>query len=734
MLSYIFVLTLLAFQGIQSPSNVSEPVLPITKISSPIAVDGIPDDEAWDMIEPLPLVMYQPIYLGEMSEKSVIKVAYDDENFYVLGELYDSEPDKITANTLYRDRYSGDDTFAIILDSYNDNENAKWFFTNPAGVRIDSQVSNDSEDDGSSNRNWNTFWDVETTITDEGWFVEMRIPFSSLGFQQFGNEVTMGMITYRYITKKAERHIFPSIPANWSRGFAKPSQAQKIILRDIEYEKPVYITPYVLGGFDQNHSLQNLSNDYKRNDNHTTEIGIDLKVPVSVNMNLDVTVNTDFAQVEADEAQINLTRTPLFFPEKRQFFQERSDIFDFNLGGSNTLFYSRRIGLEEGQKVRIYGGARLAGRTGKWDIGFLSMQTEAISNLDIASRNFGVLRARRDIINSNSYTGGMLATRIGTDGSYNIATGFDILYNYKGDHFAELKIASTFDDRFSQDFSLIDNSIIRLFLNRRASSGLYYRATIKRAGIRYLPEMGFESRTDYTLFDARLFYGFFNSSESPLRIVTPGLRYFVNLRNEDNSVESMLFEQPWEINFKNEASITITSTWWHEDIRRPLHFSRNTIIEPGDYSFWGTEFEYQMPDSRALRSSFAGVVSKFYDGEQYSATISPQWNQSRYFELSGEIQINMLTFPDRDQKEFLNIYKLRTLLAINTKISLQVLSQYNYQAKQIATNARFRYNFAEKNDLWVVYNEITNTDLRRNIPTLPSYDNRVFLVKYTYTF
>lgn len=733
MLNYISVLLLLALQAPDFFED-NPAILPIAKIHSPIVLDGNPNEEAWQSIAPLPLVMYQPIFQGEMTEQSIIKVGYDNEFLYVMGQLYDSEPDKIVANTLYRDRYSGDETFAIILDSYNDNENAKWFFTTPTGVRNDMQVSNDSEGDDSTNRDWNTFWDSATTVTDEGWFVEMRIPFSSLGFQQIDDEVVMGMIVYRYIARKAERHIFPAIPPDWSRGFTKPSQAQKISLNGIEYQKPFYITPYLLGGFDQQQLLNESSTAYERSDHITREAGLDIKVPVSENMNLDVTVNTDFAQVEADEAQINLSRTPLFFPEKRQFFQERSDIFEFNLGGSNTLFYSRRIGLEQGRQVRILGGARLAGRTGKWDLGILNMQTESVSELDLESRNFGVLRARRDIINPNSYAGGILTTRMGMDGSYNISTGIDFLYNYSGDHFIDFKVASTFDDKIDEDFSIRDHSIIRLFLNKRTSSGFYYRTTLKRAGINYIPEMGFESRNDYTLYDGRIFYGIYNSAESQLRITTPGLRTFFTLRNDDRSVESMLVEQPWSLSFKNGASFEIATTWWYEDIREPLFFSDDTFIEPGSYSFFGTEFEYEMPGSRPLRSSFSARISRFYDGQQYSFGISPTWNQSRYFEISGEVEINMLNFPDRNQKEFLNIYRLRSLIALNTKVSLQLLSQYNYLARQIATNARFRYNFAEKNDLWIVYNEITNTDIERALPVLPKFDNRILLVKYTYTF
>lgn len=712
----------------------TDPVYTPQRITSTITLDGYPDESVWQQIDPLPLTMYQPVYQGEMSERTEIKVAYDNEYFYISGKLYDSEPDKIIANTMYRDRYSGDDTFAIILDTFNDNENARWFFVTPTGVRVDQLISKDSEGNGSINRNWETYWDAATQITDEGWFVEIRIPFSSLGFQVVDEEVIMGLIAYRWMARQSERHIFPDIAPNWSRGFTKPSQAQKIRLSEVQYDKPIYVTPYVLGGFEQLNNLMIDTQNYKKNTRYTTEAGLDIKYPVSNNMNLDLTINTDFAQVEADEAQVNLSRSPLFFPEKRQFFQERSGIFDFNLGGNNTLFYSRRIGLQQGRPVRIYGGARIAGRTGKWEVGALNMQTESLSELQLPGENFGVYRVRRDLINANSYLGGIVTTRLGMDGSYNIGAGADFIYNYSGSHYIDLKYAATFDDQFTETANPFSNSIIRLFLQKQSSRGFFYRFTAKRAGERYMPAMGFESRFNYSLFDARLSYGHFNDTESPIRTVTPTIRYFVTTRNENSSVESMLVENDWKINFKNNSDFTMTANWWFENLQNPLFFSEDVFVEPGDYSFYGVRFEYGMSNAKLLRTEISGGINTFYDGTQFSFGISPTWNQSKFFEISGGVEFNLVEFPDRDQKEFLNIFRLRSLIALNTKASLQLLSQYNYLVRRLGTNARFRYNFREGNDFWIVYSETSNTHLDRTIPTLPRFNNRVLLVKYTHTF
>jgi len=376
--------------GISGPAAAQTPMT-LPRIEGPITLDGRSTEPAWQEIEPLPMTMYQPTYEGGVRERTEVRVAYDDEYLYVLGRLYDSHPEDIRANSLHRDRYSGDDTFAIILDTFNDNENALWFFTTPTGVRFDMAVSNDAEGGlgGTVNSNWDTFWSAEARQTDEGWFAEMRIPLSSLGFQSEGERVTMGMTTYRYIARRNERYIFPAIPPDWSLGFAKPSQAQDVVLNGVESRRPVYFTPYVLGGVEQEARLAEDETTYRQHRDLTRELGGDLKYNLTNNLTLDLTANTDFAQVEADPQRVNLTRFSLFFPEKRRFFQERASTFAFNTGGNDRLFNSRRIGLVEGEPVRIWGGARLVGRVGNWDVGVLNMQTAEDEALDVPSENFG---------------------------------------------------------------------------------------------------------------------------------------------------------------------------------------------------------------------------------------------------------------------------------------------------------------------------------------------------------
>ena len=222
----------------------------IPRINGSIKLDGLSNEPGWEAIEPLPLTMYQPTFGGTPTERTEIRIAYDDEYIYFSGRFFDSDPPSIRANSMYRDRYSNDDVFSIVLDTYNDNENALWFMTTPNGIRLDAAVSNDAEGRGRSwsNMNWNTFWDAATIQNEEGWFVEVRIPFSSLRFQDNDGHVEMGLIVNRFIARKNERVIFPAIEPNWSNGQFKPSQAQKIVLEKVYSEKPVYMTPYTLGG------------------------------------------------------------------------------------------------------------------------------------------------------------------------------------------------------------------------------------------------------------------------------------------------------------------------------------------------------------------------------------------------------------------------------------------------------------------------------------------------------
>lgn len=722
-----------------APSGPAAAQKPMTlpRLDGPITIDGRITEPAWQDVEPLPLTMYQPTYEGGVRERTEIRVAYDDEHLYVSGRLYDSNPDGIRANSLYRDRYSSDDTFAIILDTFNDNENALWFFTTPTGVRFDMAVSNDASGGfgNTVNDNWDTFWTAEATQTDEGWFAEMRIPLSSLGFQSDDDRVTMGMITYRYIARRNERYIFPAIPPNWSLGFAKPSQARDVVLKDVQSQRPVYVTPYVLGGIDQEASLTEDGSAYHQLRDVQREIGGDIKYNVTNNLTLDVTANTDFAQVEADPQRVNLTRFSLFFPEKRRFFQERASTFAFGTGGRDRLFHSRRIGLVEGEPVRIWGGARLVGRVGDWDVGVLNMQTAEDETLGVPSENFGVARARRRLFNPTSYAGGIVTTRIGADGSYNVAYGLDGVFRLVGDEYLTVKGAQTFDHEIlrANTFDPLDATLGLIRWERRRSEGLNYQGTVTRAGADYRPDVGFITRRDFTEVSGRMAYGWFPAGSSSVRKVTPDVQGNIAYRNEDGTVQSARLRHAWDVEFNAGRTLSANGEIRVEDLREPLSFPEDATVPAGHYSFASVGLQHQAPEGPLFRTNANTSVGTFFDGWRWQTEVSPTWTPSRHLELGGTYQANLVRFPDRDQRFVAHVARGRVRVALNKRISTNAFLQYNSAADLTTADVRFRYNFGEGNDLWVVYNEGFNLDRDRRTPPLPQTDARSVTIKFNYT-
>ena len=314
----------------------------------------------------------------------------------------------------------------------------------------------------------------------------------------------------------------------------------------------------------------------------TTEPGIDLKYSPSSNLAIDLTVNTDFAQVEADDQQINLTRFSLFFPEKRQFFQERSSTFDFGTGGfTDRVFFSRRIGLERGELVRIYGGARLVGRVGGLDYGVLNMQTAPAGGR--SGENVGVMRLKQQILNPYSYVGSIVATRLGANGQDNVAYGLDTQVRPFGNEYITLTWAQTFDEAV-RERNILDAALIRARWERRTDRGLWYNLYYRRVGPDYTPRLGFQLRSDFTLFGGQLAHTWLQGPSASLNTITPSVTTESYYRNADLTPESRSIRPEVEFAFKSGSTITPYSNTQFEDIRIPFDIGELSI-PPGEYRF-----------------------------------------------------------------------------------------------------------------------------------------------------
>lgn len=723
----------------------AQDLVSIPRINGEIRFDGMVDDPCWDNIQQLPMVMHTPTFGSVASEKSEVMVCYDNASIYVGARLYDSDASGMLVTSKKRDENSNNnESFTIEFDSFNDKENALVFSTTPSGLRNDMTVLNDAiatnPRNPPFNGSWNTFWDVRTTRDQNGWYLEMRIPFSSIRFKENDGRIMMGLICSRRIAHKNEVDVFPSIPPNWGEySFYRPSKAQEVVIEGIKSKKPFYIAPYAIAGFQQDYYLNEPGTGYEKNESPKLNVGLDAKYGLTNNLTLDLTVNTDFAQVEADDEQINLTRFSLFFPEKRTFFQERSSIFNFGFEGKSDLFYSRRIGLDNGEQVPILGGARITGMAGKWDIGFLDMQTNAFDPSDPAqsvlpSENFGVVRIRKQVINQNSYVGGILTSRLGTNGSYNNAYGVDGIFKmFKNDYF-NFKIAQVMEkDASNNPLSL---NPTRIFLNwkRYNVKGLGYDFTYTRSGKDFNPGIGFQQRNNYSFYAGSLQYGWIPGENSLLMNHKFELNEEIYYDNSGSYVQSSETELKYLFYLKSGYNGAVSVKNGFENVDREFSFSKDTNVPVGKYSFNFIETHLHSPNSNPILLGIDGVLGSFYDGNRVTLGIIPQWNIGSSLQLSLDYEYNHVNFPDRDQIFTAHIGRFKALYMFTTKLSVSSFIQYNSTDNAMVTNFRLRYNPREGNDFYIVINEGRSTYRDIEEPRLPLYNNRSILLKYTYTF
>ncbi len=737
------LMTLAVFAG--EPSDYYE----IKKTTLKLDFDGICNEELWKELKPLSMSMFRPDHGGTPTQRSEVYITHDDMYFYLGAKLYYSGKARPVVTTKRRDGADGgSDNFGILLDTFDDNENALCFETNPSGMRSDFTISNDGQTNQGKlpfNRSWNTFWDVKTNVTDTLWQVEMRIPVSSLRFQIREGKVIMGMSIWRSIVSIQEWQVFP-LMSNAFGIFSiwKPSQARKVVVYGLKKKNPVYLTPYGLAGLEQNSELNEDGTAYKYKLTHKLNAGLDVKYSLTSNITLDLTFNTDFAQVEADDQLVNLTRFSLFYPEKRQFFIERSSIFTLRTGYLDQLFYSRRIGLYEGEVVPILAGARMVGRVGNWDLGFMDMQTASIDYKDVEadtsykvpSTNYGVLRVRKSIINPRSYVGGMVTSKIDVDGGYNVNTAVDMIYNPFRNDYITFNYGQTFDDGVDPDKDFFDHG--KLFFNwqNRSNVGFNYDFILSRAGKYYNPEMGFEMMDDYSRVFGLIGYGWvYNERKKKMLSRQVYAWTWLNKQNKDMKTDILKSQLGYTFSMKSGFVYRFEFENSYEYLEDPFSISDDMMFPAGEYLYQTLNAGIRTPSNKLFSFRAALLGGTYYDGT--IVTFGPAevtMRASSTLKLGLDYQFNHISVASRNQYFTSHLARLRTELTFTTKLSLLVFFQYSSSDLFGINNIRFRYNPREGNDLYLVYNGSYNTSLQREFPALPPVDANTFIVKYTYTF
>jgi hypothetical protein len=736
----IVVTFLLSFQSAIAQTNsavaaVSDnkqtPVV-ITKITETVKFDGIMDEPFWDNASNFPVTRQTPDYGSKPSEETDLRMVYTNEHVWFGARLYYKNTTNIQDYSKQRDAGGPMDFMAFAFDGYNDKTNGLAFATTPAGLRWDGTIVFNSTG-VSLTSNWNTYWEVKTSRDAKGWCAEFKIPLSSLRFNADKEEVMMTFMAWRKIAYLNEFSVYPNIPPKWGLlSFANISEGQPIIFKGIKSSNPLYITPYMLGGINSNKILNDARSGYKNTTANNFEAGLDIKYSLSSKFTLDGTINTDFAQAEVDNFQVNLTRASLFFPEKREFFLERTGNFSFGFDGNNDVFYSRRIGLENANISRIYGGGRLTGRTNKWDIGLLNMQTEDIGNG--GSKNVGLARIKKQIGKNNSYAGAVFTSSIGKGNNKFYTYGADGLFKLPLKSYLKVAVAKTITDSISKSFSTTDDVRLNIRMEIPNEAGFNYYAGYSIVGNDYNPALGFEERGNLRCYDGRLGYGIFPAKSKYL------FKHLFKMNNyridgyTSRKKESLGSEIIYIAELKNGASASSKFYYREEILNNPLILSSTVAIPVGSYNFKGIKLFVNSATGKPLNAGITADAGSYYNGNIVSLTTAVRWDGSKTLQLQGSYRYDNIRFGNGFPSFTNHLTSLATVLNFTVKLSVNGLFQYDYINNRIGSNIRLRYNAKEGNDLFIVVTNINNTDRFREIPKLPLSQSWLALIKYKHTF
>ena len=700
------------------------------RLMAPLRLDGSLDERVYADVQALSDFIQQEPREGALAtEKTEAWVLFDDDNIYVSARAWDSAPEsQWIVNEMRRDSTNilRNEGIHFSFDTFYDRRNGVIFDVNAIGGRLDGQTTLERNWNG----DWNPVWDVRTGRFEGGWTMEAAIPFKSLRYRQ-GRAQIWGFNIRRVVRWKNEMSSLTPLPA--ARGF--PAQfmmslsATLVGLEVPARDRTIELKPYAISEVAGTRSgATELSDDV------AGDLGFDVKYGVTQSLVADVTVNTDFAQVEADEQQVNLTRFSLFFPEKREFFLENQGIFAFGGarssgtrgGGTDTpvLFYSREIGLDREEEVPIDVGGRMSGRIGRFSVGFMNIQTGEVPDIGASGTNFTVARVQRDILRRSSV--GVLFTGRSVSKS---GAGSSETYGVDG------------------VFSFFDNLNLNTYWAKTATAVLTgddvsYRAQLDYAGDRYgvqaerlvvggdfNPEVGFIRRDD---FDRR--FGLFRFSPRPARIdlvrkfTFQGQAAYVVDRA--GLLETRKNQGQFGVEFENSDTFTLTYTDSYEFLAQPFPIAPDVTLPTGGYPFQDTEVSFALGPQRKLAGTVSVRRGSFFSGDKTTVGFSRgRLELTPRLSFEPSLSYNRVALPEG--RFTTNLVTTRAVYTMTPLMFVSALLQYNSSTHRLGTNVRLRWEYRSGSELFVVYNEERDT----LAPTrLPQLENRAFVVKINRLF
>ena len=719
------------------------------RLNAPLRVDGVLDDGIYETVPSIEgFVQQLPIEGAPTTERTEAWVFFSDDAVYVAARLWASAPESDwIANEMQRDSFQiiQNDYFSVGLDTFYDRRNGVAFMVTPIGGFFDYEIT----DEGNPNNDWNPIWNSSTGRFDGGWTVEMEIPFKSLRFRPGVGQV-WGLQLGRRIRYKNETTYLTTVPISAGPGMFRLSAAGTLTGVEVPSgNRRFEIKPYAIGSVNSN-----LTSTPQILNEGAGDGGIDVKYGVTQNLTADFTYNTDFAQVEADEAQLNLSRFNLFFPEKREFFLEGRGIFDFGraagttggqfratrLGGSGffgggdapTVFYSRRIGLSGGETVPILGGARVTGKTGRYTIGALNIQTRDVAGT-AAGTNFSVLRVKRDILRRSRIGGIFTGRSVSVDG-----TDTNEAYGVDG------------------AFSFYDNVNFYGYYARTRTRGLElepgaqgneqsYQAAFSYAGDLYglqaehlvvgdafNPEVGFVRRDDFLRNYVLARYSPRPAMEAVRQFTWEGsYDYF---ENGAGVPETRIAQGTFGTEFENSDRVSANFERRYDWVPQTFDAAGVVPVPVGEYEYQSIFLSYAMGQQRRLSGTLSLWRGGYYHGDitavgyqRGRVEITPQ------FSLEPGLSVNRISLPDAMYT--VPLATSRVTYTFTPRMFFGALIQYSPVGESISANLRLRWEYQPGSELFVVYNDQRDVaDFSFGGRRWPVLQNRAFVIKFNRLF
>jgi hypothetical protein len=643
------------------------------------------------------------------SENTEVRLLFDRDTLFIGVVAFDREPDQIIVADSRRDSSLSDtDSFLVILDTYRDRQNGFVFGTNPAGIQYDGQVTNEGQGSGGGggpggaqggsgggfNINWDGDWQVQTSITEVGWTAEMAIPFRTLRYPAQDTQ-SWGINFQRNIRRRNEIAFWAPLTRQYS--LYRLSLAGSLTGLSIPRRRNLQVTPYALGSTQQSGSLPsgttNLGN-----------AGADLKYGITPSLTLDATYNTDFAQVEVDEQQVNLDRFSLFFPEKRPFFLENAGLFAVGTSREAEIFFSRRIGIgPDGQEIPILGGARLTGRVGTTNVGLLNIQTERED--DIPGNNFAVARVNHELPNRsaigaifvNRESTGRLASDHDYNRSYAVDGRWGIGTNGLISGFAAKTSTPGVDE--AQHAYRLGSS----YNSQAWTLGLGYTEVADN----FNPEVGFLSRGGFRKLDASAFYRYRPASFGPFHELRPhvSIRSFWDFEGFHETFY-MHMDQHWEMKAGHEFHTGFNLT--REGLVDPFQIYPGVFVPAGTYDHAETQLVFFTNQGAPAGINLNLTAGGFFGGTRVSFAPTFRFRVGDAFNTEVRLTRNDINLPGGDFVT--TLVSSRLSYSFTPSVFVQSLIQYNDRADLWSTNLRFGWYHKGSTGFFIAYNDTQGLD------------------------